>query len=433
MYKIESKTDFSSGIVLTITMPIEEADKKALYTILNDKPDFILPFNHKVVDGQIELSYTVGNRSKIAYISGTRNTSDYADLWFSIFNPLAECGDWFLNPFSFVFDPEYLYYDKSSKKVSYVYIPSMHKVSDGDDLRRMVKKIIDKNPVTDLNLENMVLRAMQEFNPSAFMQMIKNYRISPESEVAASYEQPLFSPIVQAQKPTAVMPSAYESPVVSNVPMPQVQRSPDDISINLDAQPVEKKKKGGFFGFGGSKEPKEPKEKKEKPPKEKKPGFFSRKKNEPKEIVGGAAVMPMRQAQAHIPYTPPNESYINDNATQLDEFITGATRLRYVGNAGHPSAINVNITQGDVFTIGRFDATIGVKQSNFEFDRKTKAVSRRHAAIELRQDGYYLVDLDSSGKTFVNGHKIPPNVPFKLERGFRVSFGHLGADYAWEE
>ena len=77
--------------------------------------------------------------------------------------------------------------------------------------------------------------------------------------------------------------------------------------------------------------------------------------------------------------------------------------------------------------------SIGQKQCDFEFERSTKAVSRRHAAIERGVDGYGIVDLASSAGTFINGQKIPPNTPVKLDKGCRVSFGSSGADYVWDE
>lgn len=90
------------------------------------------------------------------------------------------------------------------------------------------------------------------------------------------------------------------------------------------------------------------------------------------------------------------------------------------------------IGPGDVFTIGRFDVSVGRKQSNFEFDPKTKAVSRRHAAIERDgEGGYVIVDLSSRAGTFVNGERLVANVPKKLENGDKVSFGTGGADYIW--
>ena len=60
-------------------------------------------------------------------------------------------------------------------------------------------------------------------------------------------------------------------------------------------------------------------------------------------------------------------------------------------------------------------------------------MSRRHAAIEREESGYFLMDLASSAGTFVNGQKLIPNVPQALENGCRVSFGTGGADYIWNE
>ena len=109
------------------------------------------------------------------------------------------------------------------------------------------------------------------------------------------------------------------------------------------------------------------------------------------------------------------------------------TWLRLVGSASLPQAIDVAIADGEVFTIGRFDTAAGRQQSSFEFEKKTKAVSRRHAAIERRMDEYSLIDLASSAGSFIDGQRIPQNTPCKLEAGCRVSFGNCGADYVWEQ
>ena len=122
-----------------------------------------------------------------------------------------------------------------------------------------------------------------------------------------------------------------------------------------------------------------------------------------------------------------------DNETCL-AYTDVSPKFLYKGAGKHPNEIGVNIPYGARFTIGRFDTFIGTKQSDFEFEPKTKAVSRRHAVIERKTDNgcYYITDLNSSAGTFVNGNKLIPDKPFKLENGFNVSFGHLGADYVWE-
>ena len=118
--------------------------------------------------------------------------------------------------------------------------------------------------------------------------------------------------------------------------------------------------------------------------------------------------------------------------TQSTSILSNSPGLRYIGHANLPPSIHVQIAEGEIFTIGRFDATVGKRQSSFEFDKKTKAVSRRHAAIERDIEGFKIVDLSSSAGTYVNDRKLPPNTPYGLETGSRISFGNSGADYVWE-
>ena len=431
MYEIQNKSDFQSGATLIVRIPEEDIDKKALYTMLTEQPDFVLPFRHRVIDGQIEFTYQIGNRSKLAYMSGSRSPADYADLWLGILQPLLDCGDWFMTPYSFVLKPEYLYCDKNGKAISFVYIPSIQACSDHYALQHMVTEVVNTNPVTDISLENKVLRAIQDFNPSIFLQLVKPYKAdtmqsstAPRVPMQESNHSPA-QPESTAPKPTALKP-AVEQKRVAPVPANGTQKKPDDIAINFPSDgKAPKEVKSKVKKEKDIKSPPAPKEK---------GGFWGRKKSQPQEIIQGAAVWqsdPVHEQPIAPVYTPPTD--MDDDVTQLDIHETDVPKFRYVGSDAHPRVIEIGIDNGAIFTIGRFDASVGSKQSNFEFDKATKAVSRRHVAIEHGADGYNITDLDSTAGTFINGQKLPPNAPFKLERGCRVSFGHSGADYIWEE
>jgi len=459
MYEIQSKSDFQAGATLIVRIPEEDIDKKALYTIQADQPPFILPFRQRTIDGQIEFVYQVGNRSKLAYLSGKRLPNEYADLWFNLLQPLLDCGDWFMTPYSFVLNSEYLYYDKNGKSINFVYIPSVKAYSDHDSLKDMVTEVANNNSVTDVELENKVLRAIQKFSPREFLQMIKPYkmpsiqRLAPQGTPSSEPKQNINAQSERQPEKQSESKPPKESEL--DVPKPPVgaQNSPDDIVIDLppdDKSSKEKKLKKGFFGFG-----KEGKEKEKKPKQEKKDknkekdkdknkdksketgGFwakFGKKKAPQEEIIQGAAASPTPSEIGHkhngLPDDPPLIN-MDDDVTIIDKI--NESKFRYIGNSDHPRVIEININDGGIFTIGRFDVSVGSKQSDFEFDKRTKAVSRRHAAIERNAGGYHIVDLGSAAGTFINGQKLPPNSPFKLERDFRVSFGHSGADYIWEE
>ena len=106
-------------------------------------------------------------------------------------------------------------------------------------------------------------------------------------------------------------------------------------------------------------------------------------------------------------------------------------KLRLIGSSELPDVIPLRLA-GRPFIIGRFDVSVGRKQCDFEFDKTTKAVSRRHAAIELTASGFAIVDLDSRAGTFVNGNKVMPGQPHLLQHGDVVSFGGMGAEYVFE-
>jgi len=213
-------------------------------------------------------------------------------------------------------------------------------------------------------------------------------------------------------------------------PYESASTDPGDITINIPAngKPAKKTKEK-------EKKQKATSSKKENGKKKSKsPGNpTNRKKSGKQETSTGYVYAPQpdckpakNAAQAYAP--PPDPIDI----TQCVPTEPCGARLRLVGSAMLPQVIGVRMADGEFFTIGRFDAAIGRKQSSFEFDKKTKAVSRRHAVIERLAGGYNIIDLSSSAGTFLNGDKLPPNAPCELSNGSKVSFGNAGADYIWE-
>lgn len=449
-FEILSKTDLSTGAMLTVRFPEEDFDEKAYYTIENDMPDFLVPFRCHSVDGQIECTYQLGSLVKLQYHYTNLSPNEYAQFWKQVLQPFFDCDDWFLKPFSFVMDTRYLYTDRDGEKISYLYIPAKSDWGSPETLKTMAIELAQKNPVTDPMLENQTLRAMmQEFRPKEFLQMTQAVRREAPAPAVQPVQQPTFTP-------AATPVSAAAVPVQTAAPAKpaEVEETPkatpvsaagnDDIFINLDGSGAkEPEKKKGWSLFGGKKdkpaeEPKAPKE-----PKEKR-SLFGGKKNKSKEIIIGAGEEdPARMIEARaeqpaaaapaVPVAPvwiPQQE--EDEHTKLDEDIFGP-HLRLIGEAHLPGNITVTVEQGRPFTIGRYDVSVGRRQSDFEFDKGTKAVSRRHAAIEKDGSGYWIVDLASSAGTFVNGERLQPNVPRQLTRGCRISFGTGGADYIWEE
>lgn len=425
-YEIQSINDLSSGAMLRVCFPEEELDRKALYTIQSEWPDFLLPFRYRNVDGMAECTYQLGSQIRLQYRYGDREPEAYIRFWYRVLKPLLDCSDWFMNPMCFVLEPQYLYIDRDGDMVRYLYIPVQQACMEQNALRKMAAELSRRNPVTDPVLENKVLRAiMEDFQPKAFLRMLEAERQTPMPVLETAPP----APPMMDHPPLQTPPAAEAAMPRQEPPAAASQESRgemDDIVIHFNEKHPEKEKKKGRGLFGGKK-----KESDRTPAS--KGGFFGKKKEKTaKEIVLGAAA-----EEAVVPpvvkrWIPPlieEESEV----TQL-EGIGGITRLRLVGDPSLPREILVDIAPGRHFTVGRFDVSVGHQQSSFEFDKGTKAVSRHHAAIEREADGgYVIVDLVSRAGTFLDGQRLTPNVPYPLAAGHRVSFGTGGADYIWEE
>ena len=423
MYEIEQKSDFITGATLIVSIDEKDLDKKAFYTMLADLPEFVLPFNHRTIDGKIEFTYQVGNKNKFIYLTGNRSVEDYAELWGTLLQPLLDCGDWFMDPYAFVLNTNYLYFDKEKNKIVYIYIPSKQAYSNYDTLKNMVIEIAKENRVDDINLENKVVWAIQDFNTVNFVKMIKTYaRGAPDKVIkkhTISIQHMEDKPIdaLQNQEPAQKMPK--EEPLPEKPQQaPEKQNDLGDIIIKLPTieEPGKKIKKAGFFSKR----------------KEKNQKIILKPLNNEKQLdTPDAAINPPVK---HTPdKTPKWAKETETNVTQYEAAYSPGPKFRYAGNGEYPPSIIINTQNNNVFSIGRFDASIGQKKSDFEFDKKTKAVSRRHAVIEKDAEGYKITDMNSTYGTYINGQKLPPSTPFKLEPEMRVSFGSGGADYIWEE
>lgn len=81
------------------------------------------------------------------------------------------------------------------------------------------------------------------------------------------------------------------------------------------------------------------------------------------------------------------------------------------------SAGRVIEIESDLLTIGRD------RSCRLRFDANERIVSSKHAFIELRDDGFYIVDTNSTNGTYVNDQRV---LSKKLQSGDVVSFGRDG-------
>lgn len=399
MYDILEKNDMMTGLQLVVKVPEGEVDKKALYTLLAEPPDFLLPFNYRLVDGLCELTYQVGTCNKMVYMSGVRNSADYLGMWQGLLKPLLDCGDWFMKTFSFALGYNHIYCDKDNKTLKYVYIPTLTDCSDYAGFRTMVMEVIRQNRVTDIALENQVLLwALQDSTPQAFFDIV------------------VFGNGSQENKPPALSVS-YSEEGVQGSQYPSYVASATESSVSRPSDSSD----AGTIIISAPQKPKV--------------GFFNKLKNLGKNKTSNDASTEQEKKQASPSQEiPPVLDALDESIPSVvDVDILRSPRLRYTGVGLHPRIIEITLPEDKgMFIIGRHNADVGIKQGDFEFDKNTKGISHRHVVVESDSDGYTLMDLNSDAGTFVNDQKLTPNTPIRLENGYLVRFGNLGANYVWE-
>ncbi|MBN1264402.1 MAG: FHA domain-containing protein [Anaerolineales bacterium] len=93
------------------------------------------------------------------------------------------------------------------------------------------------------------------------------------------------------------------------------------------------------------------------------------------------------------------------------------------------------IKSGDILSlVGRNNYTLGRTKKNqaimpdvdlTAYDAYDYGVSRIHAEIRLTSEGIYMIDLDSSNGTLVNGHFLEPQRPFPIRHGDILQLGRM--------
>jgi len=361
-----------------------------------------------------------------------------------------DADEYMLRASSIVWDEEYLFADKASKKVKLVCLPIKN-----DPYEKNVKDFF-KELLVCLKLDNAEAEGYPEkvweylgrgsrFSFAEFMKIAEEYlngntELLVKEKKGAAAPVPVSSVVPQkidlssAPKPAnAAKPSAdpgMNRPAMGGFGKPQKTFGKDGafgtqgVGLNhmppkpaQPAQPVkdEKEEKKGLFGklFGSKKNDKEQPVKAESQPSGI-PTLAPRSKNDNKQSVRNSEpVKPVKSKEDYI--AAPNRSGSLSSKHEETDIVTGV-------NAATPAAAYlVHIRTGMRIVISKPNFTIGKEKGMVDYcvtDNNT--VSRKHARIFWNGSEYCVEDTNSKNHTYVNGDMLSSNVPRKLENGARI-------------
>ena len=435
-------------------------DEIAMKTINNDCPDFLIPFQLLEVNGSTQLRYKLINTIALEYIDTTYTKKDFIKLFMNLLNPLIKGNEWFLDYHCFCIDPQYVYIDRISNLVLYIYVPEASYKNTDQDIFNFIKNTFNKMTITDdpgfqvtlfqffikdgvtlIDLYKMLqneqtTKGMQQAAPSPapapipapvpVQPVVNNVQPQPinnQPPVAPNNFKPAHQ-IIKKEPPQNIVktPPVAPPPVVDK----NNQQSNDDIISSL---------------FGNNPAPKN------KPKKEEKAGKtpFSlfgggKKKDDGVPVsIGTPNNTPINQPQVNNVspanynnnFQPQNQSFAQSDIYSPDSDVTmtftegskrGGPHLELVSSAiaGAPSRIDLDFTK-EFISIGR--ASSDEVQPDIIFPRDFTFIGRKHARISRDNNGkFFIIDLGSKNHTFVDGTMLVPNQMYELVSGKEIVF-----------
>lgn len=443
-----------------------ELDRIACKVLKNDCPPFVAPFSEVEINGKTILRYDVGKLVGLSYFSSKLSRPEFLKLWGALLAPLTDCGDWFMRYDAFCFDPQYVFLDRHTLEVFYLYLPLVSAVATNSDIKALFTGLMERCELTDgqqLQIELYKFFARSEFSVAELRDIIDRNR-GGTAPVQQAFTQPVQQPVYPTPPvtpPPAGAPAytPVQQPVAYSAPVAPIAPTAEQSRPLTAEEAFEQELLNSMNGVKGAKEKKPikagkpPKEEKApKPPKEHKPLFGGFGKKDPKPVktgtpmvsasveelltpVGGREVIRGAAAQYSAPppqhYAPTPTA--GDDVTELldgDNHSGGAFLYLASPASAHnlPQRFELDFSRGAV-SVGRFDTGKGVRQSDVEFAPTVKSVSRSQARIEKQGEQFFLIDLGSTNGTYLNGVRLAPSMPTAIKSGDCVGFSDKGVDY----
>ena len=127
---------------------------------------------------------------------------------------------------------------------------------------------------------------------------------------------------------------------------------------------------------------------------------------------------PKRNDSATVHIQPPQDYNYADQFSAEDEGTVVLSDYNRPSEQEAPPAKIVRRSTNETVLVNKHIFTIGKERAKVDYCvTNNKTVSRSHATIYRRGEGYFIVDNNSTNGTFVNNSRIPAQTEIKLNNG----------------
>lgn len=407
----------------------EQLDRIAVRVIKDDCPEFLIPFRMLELNNAVTLKYKLVNAVSFAYTGLTLPKQTFVQIYLNLLTPFIKGKDWFLDYHSLCIDPRYVYLDKHTNQVFFIYLPIHSDKNTDQEIMEFFRNLFLSVVITDD--KDFEIR-LHRFFGSEQKTLDGLYRILTESQ--GNKNKAVQQIVTSSAIPKTVSEKSF------NERQEKAESADDPVKKEVkeeknDLFSGEDEVMAALFGGGAkaketkTKKPlKEKKQKKEKQVKAKKPGMFAsllggKKKEEAAEQM---AVPPEQGGMAEIPVPQkPTQEYhrnypvmtMEDN-TQIEEesndFGNPWLELLDLDKGGAMNRIELVFSK-PYLIMGRMSAD--EIQPDIAFPKEFKRIGRQHLRFEKHDGRIVVIDLGSVNRSMLNGEILAPNYPYELQDG----------------
>lgn len=166
-YNFQYNKSFDGEVVDVPVGDVSCLDQISMNVLVRDVPEFAVPFIRQEIDNQVWLEYKVSRFIPLRYRIETyfNQLSDYVNLGLSLIAPFVNCSNWLTDYHYFCVDPEYVYLDRNTNKVSYILIPDTEYAATDEEIVEFFRAVLEKPVLTGgeaAAFQNRIYRCFQQ-------------------------------------------------------------------------------------------------------------------------------------------------------------------------------------------------------------------------------------------------------------------------------
>ena len=449
----------------------DEVDTMSLGMLTNNKITGLIPAIFTQMDKDRFIKYNVSAKVSVKqFFSGAVNKKRVIGVFTGIVNAMMSAEEYMINPANILLDLDYIYTDVSTCETNLICLPVIEGEDKAPDLGSMFKNIVFSTRFDQTEDCDYVAKILNYLNSSPIFsledfkkvleEISKGQLEKPTKDPKPAVLQKTPAPVQKASAPiqkTAGQPQQINVPQQENAQqMPPVSGQPEEKHISMMTLLTHYNKENKALY-------KKQKEQKKNAVKTKKPAKVQSKavENTGFAIPGqspeppAAPQIPQKAAPASAASIMPGQTItalqpapqampqqvsqpISQHVPQARPANFGETTVLSAGNnIGETTVLGAASAQTEVRPMLYRQKTnekilldkpvfrIGKERSYVDyFIGDNTAISRSHANILTKDNGYYIVDTNSTNHTYVNGVMIQSNVETKLTHGTKIQLAN---------